>query len=672
MRRHRYLLCSVSIVAVALFVRAAQLDLRPYHHDEAIHAYDSYRISLVYDRGLMHEHHYDPTYHGPLLYYVTGAAFAIAGDSDVVGRALPVACGVLLVMALLAFRAELTDGGAIVGALLVAVSPVQIYYARFLRNDVFMALFTLLFFGLYYRGVRQRRTLPGLLGVAMLALAFTAKESAYIVAFTFAVAVSMLGVFAVLCRIGPLGRLMARGRGPSRLRLLLGHARDVAGEHAGMVQGLFVLLGFATFNLLGGLLADFDPWGRAVVAAAVTTTIATVAMTLLVLHAQAEPGAELARAAAALRGPLLGVGVFALLFSLAYSNAFIHPERLGDGLFSALEYWTGQQRKPRLDGPFLYYLPLLLLHEPVSLMVPIVAALGSARRWLRMLLLAAVGGSAATLVAATAGGAVARLDDLVAAVAAGRSLLDVTVAIAIAVLFVGAAFRSFVRGDVPLSFCWLWALLSFLLYAWAREKVPWLAVHVALPFTILTALLLRSARPAVRAAVVAVALLLAAHSRYLTVATHECNVADPLVYVQTVARVRPVVAEMRRALDRGVPLTIQSDVTVPFYWYLRGYPTTFPKKVEGEAAGGLVLAELGKGGAAALPERPRRMFYYYAWQVPEWGARGMGLEGLGALCDWLPSYLLHRDQTPFRRGGMQAEVLWPVRAAPEEGPEPDR
>ena len=33
----------------------------------------------------------------------------------------------------------------------------------------------------------------------------------------------------------------------------------------------------------------------------------------------------------------------------------------GAGLFAALQYWSGQQQAPRLDGPFLYYLPLLLV-----------------------------------------------------------------------------------------------------------------------------------------------------------------------------------------------------------------------------------------------------------------------------------------------------------------------
>jgi uncharacterized protein (TIGR03663 family) len=67
----------IAIFCVSLFLRLWSLDLKLYHHDEAVHAWFSYR--LVHERIYV----YDPSYHGPFLYYVTAAMFYLFGDSDI-------------------------------------------------------------------------------------------------------------------------------------------------------------------------------------------------------------------------------------------------------------------------------------------------------------------------------------------------------------------------------------------------------------------------------------------------------------------------------------------------------------------------------------------------------------------------------------------------------------
>ncbi len=128
------------IVFIAFFVRFVALDLKLFHHDEAVHGWFSYRLLKegVYT--------YDPSYHGPFLYYVTSAMFALFGDSDLLGRILPAAFGLSLIpMVYAIYRLGYLDRRqTLVAALFLAISPEMVYFSRFLRHDIFQLAFTLL------------------------------------------------------------------------------------------------------------------------------------------------------------------------------------------------------------------------------------------------------------------------------------------------------------------------------------------------------------------------------------------------------------------------------------------------------------------------------------------------------------------------------------------------
>ncbi|MDD1670626.1 MAG: TIGR03663 family protein [Methanomicrobiales archaeon] len=130
----------ILILALTVFLRFYALDLKLFHHDEAIHAWFSYR--------LLHEGiwTYDPSYHGPLLYYVTSGMFWLLGDGDVVGRLVPSLLGTLIVALVypLYRMGYLDKRQTLVGALFLALSPDLVYFSRFLRHDIFMLFFIML------------------------------------------------------------------------------------------------------------------------------------------------------------------------------------------------------------------------------------------------------------------------------------------------------------------------------------------------------------------------------------------------------------------------------------------------------------------------------------------------------------------------------------------------
>jgi len=143
------------ILVVALFVRFWHLDLKLLHHDEAIHAWFSYELLTT---GAWT---YDPSYHGPFLYYVTAGMFALFGDSDLVARLLPALFGTLLIpLVYCIYRIGYIDKKqTFLAALLLALSPEMVYFSRFLRHDIFMLFFTFLLLVaiLYYFEYGQTR-----------------------------------------------------------------------------------------------------------------------------------------------------------------------------------------------------------------------------------------------------------------------------------------------------------------------------------------------------------------------------------------------------------------------------------------------------------------------------------------------------------------------------------
>ncbi|WAI00583.1 flippase activity-associated protein Agl23 [Methanogenium organophilum] len=143
------------IFIVALILRFFILDLKLFHHDEAVHAWFSFK--LLTEGSYV----YDPVYHGPLLYYTTASMFALFGDSDLVGRIVPALLGSLMVLLVWPIYrlGYLEKYGALIAALFLAISPDMVYFSRFLRNDIFIAFFTLLLLValLYYLEYGQRR-----------------------------------------------------------------------------------------------------------------------------------------------------------------------------------------------------------------------------------------------------------------------------------------------------------------------------------------------------------------------------------------------------------------------------------------------------------------------------------------------------------------------------------
>lgn len=186
------------LLALAAALHLVGLGDRTYHHDEAIHAKLSWELA---ERGV---YAYDPTYHGPVLYYMTALTYLVLGDSDFTAR-LPIAfAGVAMVAVAWSLRRRFGERTAWWTGLLVTVSPLFLFYGRFLRMDVLEALFASAAFVAWLAVVRDRPGSWMWLGV-WTGLAFATKENAYVTAALVVLTAGVLALGRGLGRTVPIG-----------------------------------------------------------------------------------------------------------------------------------------------------------------------------------------------------------------------------------------------------------------------------------------------------------------------------------------------------------------------------------------------------------------------------------------------------------------------------------
>jgi uncharacterized protein (TIGR03663 family) len=137
-RQYGLYLVFILIIIFAFFLRLYRLDERVFHHDEAAVGYFTYKLfnDSVYS--------YDPSFHGPFMYYVTAEMYRHIGDTIYASRLLPAILGASMIFLLIPLRRYLGNTGTVMAAFFLALSPSFLYYSRFYREDIFISFFTLL------------------------------------------------------------------------------------------------------------------------------------------------------------------------------------------------------------------------------------------------------------------------------------------------------------------------------------------------------------------------------------------------------------------------------------------------------------------------------------------------------------------------------------------------
>ena len=351
-----------ALLAVALGMRLWDLGGRSLHYDELLHAWYAWGFS---DGG---SYSHTPVTHGPFLFHLGAASNLLLGSGDVVARLMPALFGVALVGMPWFLRRELGRPGALITALLLSLSPSVLYFSRFLRNDIYMAVWVLALVIIMWRYIQrpQRRLL--FLWVGLWALAFTTKETSYLAA-------GILGLPLLVMSLPQWGRWVA-GRirlsrmSPSGVLLLvlvtvtlplwapvLGLAQDLVGivlVNADPNDPMADVVRVATAE------TGAPAGGALYVAAFVVVALAALSVTVGLLWDRK-------------RWPFLAL-LFVAIWLPLYTTFFSNGQGFFMGLWGSLGYWMAQQPVERAGQPWHFYIILGANYEFLIMLPALVAA----------------------------------------------------------------------------------------------------------------------------------------------------------------------------------------------------------------------------------------------------------------------------------------------------------
>ncbi len=427
---------------VALSMRLWDLGSRAMGYDESLHAYYSFRLA----EGFAYQH--SPLTHGPFQFHAMALLYFLLGDTDYVTRLSHALFGAALVMLPILLRERLGRAGAFATALMLAFSPMMLFYSRYARNDIYMAVWTLALVAFMWRYADEGKPKYLYLSAAALAFAFASKETTFIV-------VAILGSYLLIVTAADWIPWLLRLRTPTRF------ADPEAGEEYRYIPGagygygpdpqparlsnfsrlgaFFVVLATLTaphassaVSLVQGRLEESgiilaSPTGLVGAPAGdVLFTIQTVDVTkgivvALIVLAIALWFSTMAGVTWNRRTWLLCAAAFYGVWLLLFTTFLTNMLGVASGFWQSLGYWLVQQDVHRGGQPWYYYLVVTPLYETLPM------------------LLAAIG-----------------------------------------VVYYA------IRGDGFTRFLAYWTVLTFALYSVAGERMPWLVVNITLPMIVLS------------------------------------------------------------------------------------------------------------------------------------------------------------------------------------------
>jgi DNA-binding beta-propeller fold protein YncE len=163
------------IIALTIVSRIADLGLRVMSHDEVNHVVPAW--SLYQGQGYIH----DPVTHGPLQFPLMAFSFFLFGDSDFTAR-LPHALFSIatVILAIFGMRRFLGRAGGVIAGFLYLISPYFLYYGRYARNEAIIGFLGLLLIYAMLAYLESGKFKYLILLTIAMALHFTSKETAYI------------------------------------------------------------------------------------------------------------------------------------------------------------------------------------------------------------------------------------------------------------------------------------------------------------------------------------------------------------------------------------------------------------------------------------------------------------------------------------------------------------
>jgi uncharacterized protein (TIGR03663 family) len=428
-----------TIFLLAVVSRFWDLGARAMSHDESLHALYSYY--LYNGSGYTH----NPMMHGPFLFHANALVYFLFGDTDFTARIVPALFGVFMVMSPLLLRRWLGRLGTVVAGILLLVSPSFLYYSRYIRNDIYITVWTILLIAALFHFLRTHKPQWFYLGAAVLMLSLATKENAYIFGF---IGLAFIIELVLWERMKQRDQIwLYVGGGVLSLLLLigayfLGRPPAEAVETAETVGGAAKLLA-AVVMVIGG-------------------TLPAILLSSVLLRSRYPRPSSVEEALRSLtwRHWVIALIIMFLSYALLFTTFFTNPSGLVTGVFGSISYWLAQQEVQRGGQPWYYYFLVLLMYDFVPLLFSLIATVYYLVRGL----------APRPAEQEEEEGTTEIPPEQVEANDKAPTLLPS------------------LSSDAPfVAFLVFWNISSLFIYSWAGEKMPWLVVHPVLPMIILSA-----------------------------------------------------------------------------------------------------------------------------------------------------------------------------------------
>ena len=164
----------IVLMLLAVVSRFYDLGARAMSHDESLHALYSF---YLYDNG---NYDHNPMMHGPLLFHLNAITYFFFGDNDYTARIIPALSGLGVILMTWTFRPYIGRLGALIAATLLLISPSMLYHSRYIRNDMYIALFTMIWIYGAFRYLDTRRLRYLTVMMVGMAFGFVSKENHFI------------------------------------------------------------------------------------------------------------------------------------------------------------------------------------------------------------------------------------------------------------------------------------------------------------------------------------------------------------------------------------------------------------------------------------------------------------------------------------------------------------
>ena len=462
-----YYLCFFILVALAFFLRLYRLDERVFHHDEAAVGYFTYRLFT------QHSYSYDPSFHGPFMYYVTTEIFKRIGDSDYSARILPAILGSAMLLFLLPLKKYIGKTGLLICAFFLALSPSFLYYSRFYREDIFMSFFTLLLFvcaikfvenysNMNYSNDKNIVTRNAYLFATILIILTLAFI--WVIPGLYIRILSLLTLkglyFVSFALIGLVIIILGFGRYPLMRFLYIVIGALALASLVALKENAYIIMALVIFFLF--LFAIREKWYSDLIG-----KIKNLDNKFLILSTEM----------------LLFIFIFIVFFSLYYTGNFLDFTGMKDAFMKAILHWYEMHKIERMGGVFFFYLPIIALYD---LPIFIFGILGIAHysccdnKKTKILMISLIYWIIVCifyLISKTYPASSRFLP---------VSYLPASIIVLLPLLLF--AFLSVLRSkNLFVAFLTYWALANFFVYSYIQEKVPWLVLNPLLPLALIAA-----------------------------------------------------------------------------------------------------------------------------------------------------------------------------------------